>query len=72
MSLLNIIKLFQTIWELWPAQDFSFRGDKYLLKKVKSVSLAQGTSSGPYLCLYPILSKYFKPLRGFGVHKNLA
>ena len=28
-------------------------------------------SSGPYLCLYQILSTYFKPLRSYGVHKNL-
>ena len=26
MSLPNIFKLFQTVWELWPAQDFGFRG----------------------------------------------
>ena len=36
------------------------------------VLLARDTSSGPYLCLYQILSKYFKPLRRCGVHKNLA
>ena len=28
MSLPKFIKLFQTVWELWPAQDFSIRGDK--------------------------------------------
>ena len=61
MSIPNIIKLFQTVWELWPAQDFSFRGNKNITYKVKIVSLAHDTSSGPYLCLYPILSKYFKP-----------
>ena len=72
MSLPNIIKLFQIVSKLWPAQDFSFRGDKYITKKVKIVSLAHGTSSCPYPYLYPILSKYFKPLRKYGVHKNLA
>ena len=30
MSPPNIIKLFQTVWELWPAQDFGFRRDKYI------------------------------------------
>ena len=30
------------------------------------------TPSGPYLCLYQILSEYFKPLRSYRVHKNLA
>ena len=40
MSLPNIIKLSQTVWELWPAPDFSFRGDKYIMKIVKFVSLA--------------------------------
>ena len=29
-SLPNIIKLYQTVWELWPAQDFEFRGDNYI------------------------------------------
>ena len=62
MSLPNIIKLSQTLWELWPAQDFSFRGDKYIRKKV-NLSLLHSTISGPYLCLYPILSKYFKSLK---------
>ena len=60
-------QIIQTVWELWPAQGFRFRGDKYIMKKVKIVSLAHGTSSGPYLCLYPILSKHFKPLRSYGV-----
>ena len=29
MSLPKIIKLSPTVWELWPAQDFSIRGVKY-------------------------------------------
>ena len=41
-------KLSQTVWELRPAQDIGFRGDKYVKKKVIVVSLAHGTSSGPY------------------------
>ena len=39
-SLPNIIKLSKKIWELWPAQDFGFRGDNYITKKVRVVSLA--------------------------------
>ena len=35
----------------------------------KSVSLALDTPSGSHLCLYQILSKYFKPLRTYGVQK---
>ena len=37
-SLPNIIKLSQTVWELWPAQDFGFRGDNYIMKTVRVVS----------------------------------
>ena len=62
----------QTVWELWHAQDFGLRGDKYITKVVNVDSLARDTSSSPYLCLYQILSTYFKPLRSYGVHKNLA
>ena len=58
MSLTNIIELPRTVWELWPAQDFGFRGDKYIKKKVKVVSLARDTPTGPLLYPYQILSKY--------------
>ena len=34
MFLPNIIKLPQTLWELFPTQDFGFRGDNYKTKKV--------------------------------------
>ena len=34
MSPPNIIKLSQTVWELWPAQDFGFRGDKYIKQEL--------------------------------------
>ena len=40
--------------------NFGFRGDKYIAKKVKVVPLACDMSTGPYLCLYQLLSKYFK------------
>ena len=42
----------------------------YWRKKV--VSLAYDTSSGPYLCLYQILSNDFKLCRSYGVHKILG
>ena len=58
MSLPKIIKLSQTVWELWPAQDFGIRGDKYIMEKVRV--LLYDMPTGPYLCLYQILSKYFK------------
>ena len=41
MSLPNIIKLSQTVCELLPVQDFGFRVDNYLTKKVWFVSLAR-------------------------------
>ena len=57
-SLPNIIILSQTVWELWPAQDFSFRGDNYKTKKRRVVSLAWDMPTVQYQCLYQILSKY--------------
>ena len=39
-SLPNITILSETVWELWPAQDFGFKGDHYIMKKVRVVSLA--------------------------------
>ena len=48
------IILSQTVWELQPAQDFGFRGDNYITKKVRVVSLALDILSCPYLCLYQI------------------
>ena len=35
MSLPKIIKLSQIVWELWPAQDFGIKGDKYIMEKVR-------------------------------------
>ena len=54
------------------AQAFGFREDKCVTKKVRVVSLACDMPTGLYICLYQILSKYFKPLRSYVVHKNLA
>ena len=38
------------------AQAFSFRGNKYVTKKVRVVSLAHEKPIGPNLCFYQILS----------------
>ena len=48
-SLPNIIKLSQTVWELWPAQDFGYRGDYYITKTVRVVTLACNIPTGPLL-----------------------
>ena len=72
MSLSNIFKLSQTVWELWPAQDLGFMGHEYIMKKVRVVSLACDMPTDAYLCLYQILSKYFKPLTSYCTHKKLA
>ena len=37
-SLPNTIKLPRTVWELWPAQDFDFRGDNNIMKIVRVIS----------------------------------
>ena len=55
-SLQNIIKLSQTVWELWPAQDFGFKGDNYRTKIMRVVYLACDTPTGP---LY-IPTKYYQ------------
>ena len=41
----------------WPAQDFCFGGDNFITRKVRVVSLARDTPSGPPLHPYQILSK---------------
>ena len=57
-SLSNIIKLSQPLWELWPGQDFGFRGDNYITKTVRVVYLAHDTPMDPPVHSYQILSKY--------------
>ena len=69
LSLPNIIILSQSVWELWPAQDFCFRGDNYIKKRV--VSLARDTPTGPPLHPYQILSNYLKRYGSYGLHKLL-
>ena len=54
MSLSNDIKLSKTVWELWHGQDFSFRGGKYITKKVRNVSLDLDMPTGPPLHLYQL------------------
>ena len=64
MILLKIIKLSQTVWELWPAKDFGIRGDN---NGESESTLEHDMPTGPYLCLYQI-SKYFKPhTQGFSL-----
>ena len=67
----NIIKLSQTVW---PAQDFGFRGDNYITKKVKFslFSLARNMPTGPPLHCYQILSKYFKGYQSYREHKDAS
>ena len=48
----------QTVWELWPAEDFGFWGDNYITKTVRVVSLARDMPTGPPLHSYQIISKY--------------
>ena len=71
-SLPNIIKLSQTVWELWPKKDFGFRGDNYIMKTVRVVSLAHNKPTGPPLRFYPTLSKYVKGYQSYGLYKILA
>ena len=56
MPLPKIIKLTQIVWE--PAQDFCNRGDN---NGESESTLKHDMPTNPYLCLYQILSKYFKP-----------
>ena len=56
-SIVHILSL-EIVWELWPAQDFGFRGDNYITKTVRVVSLAHDMPIGPPLHSYQILSKY--------------
>ena len=68
----NIIKLPQTVWELWPAQDFGFRGDNYITKTVRVITLACNLPTGPLHHFYQTLSKYVLGYQSFGLHKISA
>ena len=71
-SLTNMIILSQTVWELWPAEDFGFREDNYIMKTVRVVSHACNMPTGPLLHSYQILSKYDCGYQGYGAHKDEA
>ena len=62
----------QTVWELYSAQDFCFRGDNHIMKKVKVVSLARDTPTCPPIHLYQILSNYLKQYGSYVVQKMSA
>ena len=53
-----MIKLSQSVWELWPAEDFGFRGDTYIMKTARVVSLARDR---PTVLLY-IPTKYYQSM----------
>ena len=73
MPLLNIIKICLGVSKLWTAQDFGFRGDNYITKKkLRVVSLACDTPTGPPLHFYQILLYYLKQCGSYGLHKILA
>ena len=63
MFLPIIIKLSQTVLEFWPAEDFgSIRGHKYIMKKVRIVSLACDMPSALTLPL-PNIMKIFQTIK---------
>ena len=51
---------------------FCFRGDNYMMNKVRVVSLARDTPTDPPLHPYQILSNYLKQYGSYGLHKMLA
>ena len=68
----NIIKICLRV-SGYGTQDFGFRGDNYIMeKKVRVVSLACDTPTGPPLHLYQILSYYLKQYGSYSLHKILA
>ena len=56
-SLLNIIKLSQSVWEMAYTR-FPLQGDIYITETVSVVSLIRDTPTGPPLDSYQILLKY--------------
>ena len=57
MSYPNIIKS-QTVWGLWPAQDFGSRGDKYITKS-ESCLFLQGACLLVLICASTNIIKIF-------------
>ena len=68
----SIIKLSQTLWELWRAQNFGFRGGNYIMKRVRVVYLARDMPTGPPLHSYQVLLNYLKQYGSYGLHKISA
>ena len=64
MSLPKIIELSQTVWELWPAQDFGIRGDKKIMEKVRVL-----LNTTCLLVLIYASTKYYQNISN---HKYLA
>ena len=58
LHLYQILSYYLKVWELLPAQDFSFRGDNYITKTVIVDSLARDMPTGPPLYSYQILPDY--------------
>ena len=52
--------------------NFCFRGDNYIINKVRVVSLARDMPIGPPLHPYQILSNYIKQYGSYGLHKISA
>ena len=55
-----------------PAEDFGFRGYKYITKKVRVVSLACNMPTGPPFHSYQILSKYLQGYQSYGAHMDAS
>ena len=54
------------------AQDFGFRGDNYITKKLRVISPAHDMPTGPPLHIYQILSNYLKQYGSYCLHKISA
>ena len=61
----NIIKLSQTVWELWPAQDFGLKGDKFIKQELSFLHATLLLD----LIYVPILLNYLKQYRSYCLHK---
>ena len=68
----NNYQIISNSMRVMACRGFCFREHKYIMKKVGVVSLACDTPTVLIFAFYQILSKYFKPLGSYGVHKNLA
>ena len=69
MSLSHVFKLSHTVLELWPAEDFCFRGDNHV-KKMRVVFLTRDTPIGSLL--HPNIIKLSQQYRTYGLHNISA